>query len=249
MELLSGYAYHKENSKYPLIPSGDSKFDELLQGGFHKELTYLLYGSKKITNDILHSTAVSFQKRFLDDGLGGRIAYIDATNRFSPYKISTLALSMRLSPSLVLGNILISRAFTWPQMVEILENKLLKIDDIRMVLVSGITKLFGSYEQSTFEDLSRAINGIKKVAQKTKSLVVITAPLHEYSYVRVKGGNILSHFANVLVLINDEDRFTEYRLIQHPYLPNKRVVRWKARKQKVDRSKTLKNTTLDFWFS
>ena len=249
MQLVSGYAFYKENSKYPLIPSKDSKLDELLSGGFHRELIYLLYGSKKITNDILHSTAVSFQKEFLGDGLGGRIAYVDATNKFSPYKISTLALSMRLSPSLVLDSILISRAFTWPQMVEILENKLLKMGDIRMVLVSGITKLFEGYERSTFEDLTRAINGIKKVAQKTKSLVIMTAPLHEYSYVRVKGGNILSHFANVLVLINDEDRFTEYRLIQHPYLPNKRVIKWKARKQKIDESKTLKNTTLDFWLS
>ena len=249
MQLVSGYAFYKENSKYPLIPSKDSKLDELLSGGFHRELIYLLYGSKKITNDILHSTAVSFQKEFLDDGFGGRIAYVDATNKFSPYKISTLSLSMRLSPSLVLDSILISRAFTWPQMVEILENKLLKMSDVRMVLVSGITKLFEGYERSTFEDLTRAINGIKKVAQKTKSLVIMTAPLHEYSYVRVKGGNILSHFANVLVLINDEDRFTEYRLIQHPYLPNKRVIKWKARKQKVDESKTLKNTTLDFWLS
>jgi RecA/RadA recombinase len=249
MELVSGYAFYKENSKFPLISSGDSKLDELLRGGLHRELIYLLYGSKKITSNILHSAAVSFQKGFLDDGLGGRIAYIDATNKFSPYKISTLALSMRLNPSQVLDNIFISRAFTWSQMVEILEKKLLKFGDIRMVLVSGITKLFESYEQRTFEDLSRAINGIKKVAQKTKALVVITAPLHECSYVRVKGGNILSHFANVLVLINDEDRFTEYHLIQHPYLPNKKVVKWKPRKQKVDESKTLKNTTLDLWLS
>jgi len=233
----------------PSISSGDPKLDELLKGGFRRELKYFLYGSKKIINNILHSTAVSFQKVFLDDGLGGRIAYIDATDKFSPYKISTLALSMRLDPSIVLDNILIFRAFTWSQMVEILKYKLLKLDDIRIVLVSGITTLFEMDKQRTLEDLAKAINSIKKVVQKTKSTVIITAPLHERSYIRVKGRNVFSHFANVLVLINDEDRFTEYRLIQHPYLPNKRVIKWKARKQKVDASKTLKNTTLDFWLS
>lgn len=248
MELVSGYSIFKENSKHPQVPSGDNKLDELLCGGFHRDLVYLLYGDKKITNDILHSTAVSLQKSFLDGGIGGRIAYIDATNQFSPYKISTLAVSKHLEPTRVLNQILISRAFTWPQTVEILEKKLLKLDDIRAVLISGISVLFQDYDYKTFEDLSKAINGIKKMTQK-KALIIMTAPLHESSNYRAKGGNIISHFGNVLVLINDASRRTEYRLIQHPYLPYKKVVRWKPRKEKIDATKTLTNTTLDFWFA
>ena len=248
MVLVSGYSYYKECGKFPPIPSDDSKLDELLQGGFHRELIYLLYGDKKITSNILHSTAVSMQKMFIERGVEGRIAYIDATNRFSPYKISTLSVSKRLEPTRVLNQILISRAFTWPQTVEILEKKLLKLEDIKAVLISGISVLFENYEYRTFEDLTKAINGIKKMSQR-KALIVMTAPLHESSYIRPKGGNVLSHFGNVLVLINDENRFVEYRLIQHPYLPYGKVVKWKPRKQKIDETKTLKNTTLDFWLS
>ena len=243
-----GFKVFKRNNHLPLISSGDSTLDKLLSGGFHRDLVYLLYGDKKLTTNILLTTAVIAQKAFNNGGFGEniRVAFIDGNNRFNPYNVSKFAVSQNLSPRKVLENILISRAFTWDQMVEILENRLSMLEDVKGVLISGITTMFEGYEKQTFEDLLRTIDGIKQILCKTKPLIIITAPLHEHSLFRPKGGKILSHFGNVLVMINDDERFSEYVLVQHPYLPEKRLRKWKTRapKKKVP----LKNATIDYWF-
>ncbi len=243
-----GFKVFKRNSHYPLISSGDLTLDELLSGGFHRDLVYLLYGDKKLTTNILLTTAVIAQKAFTNGGIGEgiRVAFIDGNNRFNPYNVSKFAVSQNLSPRKVLESIMISRAFTWDQTVEILENRLSTLEDVKVVLISGITTMFENYEKQTFEDLLRAIDGIKQILGKSKPLIIITAPLHEHSLFRPKGGKILSHFGNVLVMINDDDRYVEYTLVQHPYLPEKRLKKWKPRKSK--KKVPLKNTTIDYWF-
>jgi hypothetical protein len=249
MSFHSGFGFYKKRKNIPSLSSGDSTLDELLQGGFQKDLVYLLYGDKRITTNILLTTAVISQKSFENGGLGGggtKIAFIDGNNRFNPYNISKFAVTQNLSPSRTLENILIARAFTWDQMVELLENRLSKLEHIKVVLISGITTLFQSYEKQTFEDLLRAINGIKLMLSHSKPLIILTAPLHEYSFFRPKGGKILSHFGNVLVLINDRERYVEYILIQHPFLQEKRLVKWKPAEPK--RKTSLRNMTLDCWF-
>ena len=249
MSFNSGFGFYKKGKNTPLISSGDTTLDELLQGGFQKDLVYLLYGDKTITTNILLTTAVIAQKSFLNGGFGGngnKIAFIDGNNRFNPYNVSKFAVTQNLSPSKTLDNILIARAFTWDQMVELLENRLAKLEHIKVVIISGITTLFQSYEKQTFEDLLRAINGIKTILSKTKPLILITAPLNECSLFRPKGGKILAHFGSVLVLINDKDRFVEYTLVQHPFLQEKKLVKWMPAQSKGKIS--LRNTTLDCWF-
>ncbi|MFX1258008.1 MAG: hypothetical protein ACFFAN_09120 [Promethearchaeota archaeon] len=250
MLFYSGFKVYKRNNKIPLISSGDSTLDELLSGGFRKDLVYLLYGDKKKTTDILLTTAVISQKAFTNGGLGDgiKVAFIDGNNRFNPYNVSKFAVSINLSPKYVLENIIIARAFTWDQMVELLEHRLSKLGQVKVVLVSGITTLFQSYEKQTFEDLLKAIGGIKKILSKAKPLIVLTAPLNDYSLFRPKGGKILSHFGSVLVLINDEERYVEYTLVQHPFLPENRLLKWRPRKSKRKISNPTKNTTIDCWF-
>ena len=251
MSFRSGLKVYRKNKSVPLVSSGDSTLDELLGGGgFHKDLVYLLYGDKKKTSNILLTTSVIAQKSFANGGLGEkiRVAYIDANNRFNPYNVSKFAVSQNLSPTKVLEHILISRAFTWDQMVEILENRFSKLEDIKVVLISGITTLFQDYEKQTYEDLLRAINGIKTILSKTKPLIILTAPLHQFSLYRPNGGKILSHFGSVLVMINEDERYTEYVLIQHPYLPENRLLKWKPRVSKRNLAEITKNTTLDTWF-
>ncbi len=244
-----GLKLYKRNNRLPLISSGDKTLDELLSGGFHRDLVYLLYGDKNITTNILLTTSVIVQKAPSNGGFGEgvRVAFIDGNNRFNPYNISKFAVSQNLSPRKVLENIIIARAFTWDQMVELMENRLSKLEDVKVALISGITTLFKSYEKQTFEDLLRAIGGIKRILKKANPLIVITAPLNEYSSFRPKGGKILSHFGSVLALINDEERYVEYTLVQHPFLSENRLLKWKPRNSKIRLSNPLKNTTIDCW--
>jgi len=251
MPFKSGLNVYNKNKRVPSVSSGDSTLDEILGGGgFQKDLVYLLYGDKKKTSNVLLTTSVIAQKSFNNGGLGEeiKVAYIDANNRFNPYNVSKFAVSQNLSPRKVLENILIARAFTWDQMVELLENRLSKLEQVKVVLISGITTLFQSYEKQTFEDLLRAINGIKTILSKSKPLIVLTAPLNEYSLYRPNGGKILSHFGSVLAMINEDERYTEYVLVQHPFLPENRLLKWKPRIPKRNLANSTKNMTLDCWF-
>jgi RecA/RadA recombinase len=246
--MIDGLRVHKRNKQVPLVASGDTTLDELLGGGFHKNLVYLLYGDKKRTTNILLTTAVIAQKAYANGGIGDgvRVAFVDANNRFNPYNVSKFAVSLRLSPKKVLENIMIARAFTWDQMVELLEHKLANLEHIKVVLISGITSLFQNYEKQSFEDLLAAINGIKTILSKTKPLIILTAPLNEFSLYKPKGGKILSHFGSVLVQINDDERYVEYSLVQHPFLPEKRLLKWKPCTPKRNLN-TTKNMTIDLW--
>ncbi|MHA1241494.1 MAG: hypothetical protein ACTSQU_12015 [Promethearchaeota archaeon] len=49
-------------------------------------------------------------------------------------------------------------------------------------------------------------------------------------------------------MINEDERFTEYVLVQHPYLPENRLLKWKPRIPKRNLAQITKNTTLDIWF-
>lgn len=249
MPFDSGFKVFEQQHRFSRISSGDSTLDELLGGGFHKDLVYLLYGDKKKTTEVLLTTAVICQKMDSNGGFGEgfKVAFVDGNNRFNPYNVSKFAVSQNLSPYKVLENIIIARAFTWDQMVELLENKLSKLEHVRVVLISGITNLFQDNEKKSFEDLLKAINGIKKILERTNPLIVITAPLNEFSLFRPKGGKILSHFGSVLVLINDDDRYMEYVLVQHPYLAENRLLKWKPRDPKRKVPNPTKNMTMDCW--
>jgi len=242
MDLISGIEELKHKQSLPYYESGDIILDELLSGGFQQDLIYLVYGDRKIIVDILLKTIVN---TFKDKDFSKKVVYIDGNNRFNPYMISKLAAARRLSPRSVLESFLISRAFTFEQMVEVLENRINELDQVKMLIVSGITTLWPNYKQSTFEGLLKAIAGIKKSLLKNNPVLILTAPLNKYSEFRPKGGKYLAHFGSVLIMINNKKRFIEYSLIQHPSLPEKTVRKAKPLKLKRNLKKPLKNLTLD----
>ena len=241
----SGFDEHMSKKKLPLVSSGDAMLDELLEGGFRKDAIYLLIGDRKPTSKILVATSVS---AFKDRNFNKYVAFIDGNNRFNPYNISKLAINRKMTPTKVLERILISRAFTYDQMIEILENKVTDLENVEILLISGITSMWPNYEQNTFEELSRAISGIKKVVEKSNPLIVITAPRNVYSKFKPVGGNSLYHFGHVLVLMEQTDREIKYTLLQHPSMPEKEIKKFLPRKPKRGMKPSVNNTTLDSWF-
>ena len=242
MVLVSGFDELRHKQSLPYYKSGDKILDDLLSGGFRQDLIYLLYGDRKIIVDIMISTMVL---SFKDRNFSKRVAFVDMNNRFNPYKISVLAAAEGLSPKTVLENILISRAFTYEQMVELLENKIALLENIKILGISGITTLWPNYDQSTFEGLLKAISGIKQTILKTNPLILLTAPLNKHSVFRPQGGKYLAHFGSVLILITKKKRFIEYSLIQHPSMPEKTVRKMISLQPKRNLKKPIKNLTLD----
>ena len=226
----------------PLYKSGDYILDNLLSGGFRQDLIYLIYGDRKLIVDILINTMVL---SFRDKDFSKRAALVDMNNRINPYEISILAAAEGLSPRTVLENIIISRAFTFEQMVETLENRISDLEKIKILGVSGITTLWPDYEQSTFEGILKAISGIKKTILKTNPLILLTAPLNKHSEFRPQGGKYLAHFGSVLILITKSKRFIEYSLIQHPSMPEKTERKMIPVQLKRNLTKPHKNLSID----
>ena len=240
----SGLSELEKKKSLPIYSSGDLILDEILSGGFHHDLIYLLYGDKRLIATILQKTAVL---SFRGKDFSKKVAYVDCINRFNPYNISKLAVSEGLPPVKVLENILISRSFTWEQMVEVLENKISTLKDIKILMISGITSFWPNYEQLAFEQLLQAISGIKQTLFNSAPLTILTAPLNKHSKFKPQGGKYLEHFGNVLVIINSKERKVEYRLIQHPFLPENVISKQIPKQPKRGLKRPLKNSTLDQW--
>ncbi len=134
LEIMTAEEYHKELTQHPPLKSGNKYIDTLLDGGLRSGLVHLFVGNRKTNADILMRTAVMAFMPRSEGGLGiettGKVVYIDAENRFSPYFLSQLALSKNLSPQQILQKIYIARAFQWTQMVEIVEEKLPQMKDV-----------------------------------------------------------------------------------------------------------------------
>jgi len=241
----SGLDEHVNKKEMSLVSSGDVMLDELLDGGFQRDMIYLLIGDRKPTSKVLITTAVA---AFHDRNFNKHVAFIDGNNRFNPYNISKLAISRKISPTRVLERILTSRTFTYDQMIEILENRITDLENVEILLISGITSMWPNYEQNTFEELSRAFKGIRKIVEKSKPLIVITAPLNAYSKIKPVGGNSLYHFGHALILLEHTEREIIYTLLQHPSKPEKQIRKYIPRKPKRGMKPSIHNKTLDGWF-
>ncbi len=93
----------------------------------------------------------------------------------------------------------------------------------------------------------QAISGIKKPIFKSNPLIILTGSLNKYSEFKPKGGKYLTHLGSVLVLIINKERYIEYRLIQHPSMPEKCLIKRKPLKPKRGLTRPMKNTRLDQW--
>jgi len=236
---INAYNRFEQIENEEVLETGDSYLDRILKGGLRRGLIHILVGDSKKVSEILLRSAVYALKplsatRFEDKKNGtieiGKVAYIDGTNRYNPYYISQLALSMNMNPSFILSKILIARAFNWTQMVEILEKKIERLDGVRLILIDGITSLLQVEDNENnliFNGLKRAISGIKRFIQDFEPYMIITAPRNKKSFHKPLGGNLLTHFGCVIVEIIELERRIEYILAQHPFLPYRKIVEWK----------------------
>ena len=143
-----------------------------------------------------------------------KIVVVDAANRFDPYLISKISLSYRVSPYLVLENIIIARAFTPFQLIKLLE----KINNFKFPFIClGINNLFedenisATYSWKIFKKALNIINSLKipviLTAEETISIRGFIPYLKKISKVFVKEEKILKP-----ELKNGEKKLWEGRL-------------------------------------
>jgi hypothetical protein len=250
--MITAQEFYDQIKKTPSISSGDPVVDQILRGGFLPGPIHLITGHSALLSTLLMRTAVNACAARVDGGGEyQQIAYIDGENTFNPYFISKYAISKQLTPTYILDRIFVSRTFTWNQMVEVVEEKISTLDHVDMVLISGLTSMFEEnlkpntephnkmpgYNASqpsseinwkAFQDVNRMIAGLKKVIQKRDPLIVLTGPFNSKSRSRPAGGHLMAHLGGILVGIDDQERYRDYFLYQHPFLPFQTQRIWKT---------------------
>jgi RecA/RadA recombinase len=234
----------------PLLHTGNDTLDQLLDGGIQQGLVHLFYGVPRPTARLLQRIAVLAQLPPPDGGLNARkVVYVDGENNFDPYYLSQLAIERRLDPRRTLQNIALARAFSWEQVVELVAEKIAApgvVEGADLVCIAGLTTMLDPKEARHYQQLHQVVAGIKQLVARRQGSVTIVAStrLHPSSAYRPLGGNVLLHFAAVLVRLDDRGKFIEYTLERHPALPPRRLLDFKPTQPKG----AVKSRPLDYFF-
>ncbi|MHA1798803.1 MAG: hypothetical protein ACTSVY_10205 [Candidatus Helarchaeota archaeon] len=231
---------HESNRKFNKLSSGDPELDALLNGGFAAPNLYVLYGTRKLIQKILLMTIVNSQ---LPPNLGGlaknsKVGYIDCDFSFKPFFLTRHALLLRLDPNQILENILISRAFTWENLVELLSERLENLQ-AKIIVVSGLTDFFDPTIASNFQDLLKGIGKLKEVILKKKLIGIVSTDYAANSKFKPAGGKILSHFVTSMVEIKRRSNRIEY-ILRKGGKPKKRI-KWIIEKKQFKLQKSLES--------
>ncbi len=224
----------RRRQQLPLLRTGNATLDQLLGGGVTPETTHVFYGAPRVTTRLLQRLAVLAQLPGPDGGLNaGRVVYVDAENNFDPYALSQLAIEHHLDPRKALQRIALARAFSWEQVVELVAEKLAApggADGAGLVCIAGLTTMLVPKETRHYQQLLQVIAGIKQLIARQHGQVTVAAStrLHPQSAYRPLGGNVLCHFATVLVHVEDHPKLVEYILERHPSRPPQRLLDFKS---------------------
>ena len=245
--LETAATYWDKIRQYPVIPM-ENPLDTLLGGGLRKGLIHGIGSTKAVMASLDHQLLLQYHLTISRDQWKP-VMLVEGINSFNPYRLSKMAVSHLISPSVLLDNIQVVRAFQWYQMIELVEERVPEWIDGNpsavpgMILVVGITTDFEEMvvnhtddprtkdqqkmgvNLKPFRDLKRALGAFSKVTQFSPYIVFLTT-LHSKSQMKLAGGNYFRHYCNVIGRIIPAERYCMYHVDQHPFLPAKSVRVW-----------------------
>ncbi len=243
--MITADKFNREIFDEKILSTGIDPLDKLLGGGIQRGMVYLFVVDSNFNSRLLHNIAfnATYDQICHTGECTKGVIYVEALNQFDPHFFSKQAVRHNVNPRAILRNIHLARTFTWPQVVETLNENLDKLyynlqksdescDVIDTLIVSGLTNFFEEmtgdgknavFNFHPFQDLKKIFNGIRRLQLKCKIHVILTAKLNSKSNYRPAGGRLLSHFANIIVRIVPFYNGFEFFLDQHPYLANHSV--------------------------
>ncbi|MHA1917250.1 MAG: hypothetical protein ACTSUV_02925 [Candidatus Ranarchaeia archaeon] len=242
----SSFRVYKPNNT-PKLKTNITEFNELLGGGFEKGLFYLIYGERFITK-LLISLLVNAQLPNTYGGINTSVVMIDGENSFNPYSIAHLAAEKGLSPTKALENIQIVRVFNQVMMEETILKNLSEIVEkkkSKLILVTGLAThlLAEGYKIKDAKKMTQEAITLRNIAMRNNAIVVASTPKAPNSDWKPSGGTALQHTAQVHVAVVRRKNLTEFFLMKHPSIPNRKTILWG--KQKPQESPMI---SLDFFF-
>jgi hypothetical protein len=158
------------------IENVDGLFPGFMLGDFA-----VLHGSSTIQS-LLSSLCVRAQLPYQLGGLETNVLFVDGSNSFRLYDVSTIAQSFELDPGTVLGRIFVSRAFTAYQLISLVFEQLqraIEKYDSKLVIISNLAQLFldNDIPKKEAEEVFLQLTAyLASFAKRNRVILVVTHP-------------------------------------------------------------------------
>lgn len=206
---------YRRRARSVRLCTGITELDDLLEGGVAPEQFYLFWGPRKTLAPILHQLVIQafIPSHWQSNKVPPKVAFIDGDFSFDPYSLSRQAVFNHLDSSLVVDQTLVARAFDWQNMVELVGERLKKLD-ASVFIVTGLTAHFDPTAPGSFRELLKIVGAFKSVIQAKGVIGVATTRQDPRSRFKPRGGKIMTHFASVLVRVIVHPKYMEYHLLK-----------------------------------
>ncbi|KAK8804129.1 hypothetical protein WA171_000222 [Blastocystis sp. BT1] len=195
------------------ITTGSSELDTLLGGGIETMSITEIFGEFRTgKTQLAHTLCVTAQLPTDMHGANGKVIFLDTEGTFRPQRVVEIAERYGLNGDEVLDNILLARAYTHEQQMDIITAAAAKIveDDspYHLLIVDSITALFrvdysGRGELAERQQkLGRHLSALKKLAEEFNVAVLIinqvtadpgAAAMFVKDTKKPIGGNVIAH--------------------------------------------------------
>jgi DNA repair protein RadA len=239
-EFETGEDVLKKRVQVGRITTSSTKLDELLGGGIETQAITEVYGEFATgKTQIAHQTAVTVQLHKEEGGLNARSIYVDTENTFRPERIIQIAEYAGKDPKDVLRNILVGRAWSSDQQIELVKEvgKIENESNVGLLIIDSITSHFRSEYlgremlPKRQQDLNQHLHTLQDLADRHNLAVLATnqviARVDDLidKHVDPVGGNIMAHQSTHRIYLRKAKANKRIaRLVDSPLLPEAETV-------------------------
>lgn len=206
---------------------GDEALDRLFQGFKPRQIVYL-YGSEECLR-LAEILCIRAQLPISKGGINSKVIFLDGGCSFNPSVLVRLSRQNGLDKTVVLRNIMLSRAFTCFQLTNFVETKLEKtLEDTgsRLVVISDFPALY--CDQDLEQDIGReqfcrALLGLATIVKSRDAIALITDSREESAQTAMSLKPLLKRRCNITAKIAMRGSATRVILEKHPSVPFHRV--------------------------
>lgn len=187
------------------IPSGSKILDEMLGGGYEKDVITTIYGPAGAGKTVICILAAMIVARS-----GKKVIYVDSEGGFSVERLKQIASSINNDYKEILNDIIFLRPTTFEEQKKSFE-KLKEIvnDKIGMIVVDSIAMLYrlalgkSDEPQEVNRELANQISYLTEIARKKNIPILISNQVYsdfdEKDKVNIVGGDILKYGSKCLI--------------------------------------------------
>lgn len=168
-----------------ILPSGLYNLDNILNGGFHSEKFYIIFGRYSTgKTQLCHQLCIESYKKYRS------CIFIDTENTFRPERIVQIAKAQNLNPNNVLKSILVTKILSNSMFILNLQNveNIIKSNKYRVILIDSINNYY-RVEQSSFE-----ISYYKAKTNFLKILTFLNDLTHSYNLIAISTAQVSPNF-------------------------------------------------------